>query len=1124
MQSDGMTPTTSLSAEDLELFAYLLEEEGAVDYGQLITPRDPDAEIPLSFAQERLWFLDQWDPGNSVYNVPFAVRLKGTLSIDVFQRSLNEVVRRHEALRTTFCAVDGQPRQIVAPSLIILLPLIDLSSLPHADQTAEVQRLIAENAEHSFDLTRGPLLRAELLRLTDQEHVFLLDIHHIIFDGWSVGLFLRELTALYDAFVKDQPSPLPELAIQYPDFAIWQRAWLQGEVLQQQLDYWKRQLGGSLPVLELPSDRPRPTMMTNQGALGYRQFPAALSQKLHVVSQAEGSTLFMTLFAAFQILLYRYTGEEDIITGSAIANRDFVDIESLMGFFLNTLLLRTDLSGKPTFREFLRQVRETTLEAYAHQNVPFEQLVEELKPPRDISHTPLFQVMFILQNAPVPTQGHRDLEVEYLRVDNGTSKFDLTLSLTERPDGLRAVAEYKTDLFETATIERLLGHFQTLLESIVAYPDCNVSELPLLTEAERQALLAWNEAPAPLSERACIHQLFEAQAERTPAAPALVCEGSHLTYHELNQRANQLAHHLRALGVQPEERIGICVGRSFELIIGILGILKAGGSYTPVDPALPIERQRFILADTRASVLVTQKQIAPALPEHEAHIVYLDPDSSTIAWMPDTNPPCVSEPDNLAYIIYTSGSTGQPKGVMIPHGNLVSIYAAWEEIYQLSTAVRRHLQMANVTFDVFAGDLVRALCSGGTLVLCPRELLLAPDQLYNLIRCEQIDSAEFVPAVLRPLLQYLSESNQLLDGMRLLVCGSDSWSMEEFGQVRQVCSPTTRVINSFGVTEATIDSTWYDSTALTRSGDQWVPIGRPFSNTRAYILDQQCQLTPIGVPGELCLGGASLARGYLNRADLTAERFIPDPFSHAESSGPGARLYKTGDLVRWLPDGTIEFLGRVDHQVKIRGYRIEVGEVEAALRQSPAVSDAVVIAREDTPPEGGHPDKRLVAYIIPRHGYEPTTNELRNFLLAKIPDYMIPTAFMTLERLPLTASGKVNLRALPVPDRIRPELWDNFALPRTPTEHQVAALWMGVLKLEQVGIYDNFFELGGHSLLATQLIARLRTTFQVDLPIRHLFTSPTISGVAEMIDTLRWMAQGAAVPAAVDESIEEGEL
>ncbi|HEX6289131.1 MAG TPA: condensation domain-containing protein, partial [Herpetosiphonaceae bacterium] len=723
MHSDRTTPNTGLSAEDLELFAYLLEEEGAVDKGELITPRAPGAATPLSFPQERLWFLDQWDPGNTVYNVPFATRLKGHLRVDAFERSLNEIIRRHEALRTTFVAVDGQPRQIVAPALTIPLPLIDLRSLPHAAQATEVQRLIAANARHRFDLARGPLLRAELLRLhaegTRQEYIFLLNIHHIVFDAWSVGLFLRELTVLYDAFVNDRPSPLPDLAIQYPDFAIWQRGWLQGPVLREQIAYWKRQLGGTLPILELPSDYPRPPELTSQGSLCSYHLPAALSQQLHVLSQVEGVTLFMTLFAAFQILLYRYTGEEDIITGSAIANRDFVDIEPLMGFFLNTLPLRTDLSGNPTFRAFLQQVRETALDAYAHQNVPFEQLVEELRPRRDPSHTPLFQVMFILQNAPVPPQGQRDLEVEYLRVDNGTSKFDLTLSLTEMPDGLRAVAEYKTDLFEQATIERLLGHYQRLLESLVADPNCTVSALSLLTEAERQTLLAWNEAPMPCSEQRCIHQLFEAQAASTPHAIALECDGEQLTYRELNRRANQLAHYLRALNVQPEERIGLCLDRSLELIVGVLGVLKAGACYVPLDPTYPQERLRFMVEDAQVSVLLIRQKTT--LSDSVAWwfrgtIVDLRADWPQISRQSAAHLTAEVAPAQTAYVIYTSGSTGRPKGVLIEHRSLVNYVEVACAAYGI-TAADRVLQFASINYDGSAEEIYTALTSGATLVL-----------------------------------------------------------------------------------------------------------------------------------------------------------------------------------------------------------------------------------------------------------------------------------------------------------------------------------------------------------------------------------------------------------------------
>ncbi len=1163
MQGGNVTSTTDLSAEELELFAYLLEEEGIDDNDQRLIPRrDPNAELPLSLGQERLWFLDQWDPGSPASNIPFALRLTGQLSIDAFGRSLNEIVRRHEALRTTFLAINDQLRQVVAPSLNIPLPLLDLRNLPKAHHEAEVQRLIMHHAQHRFDLVGGPLLRAELIRLSEQEHVFLLNVHHIVFDAWSVGLFLRELTMLYDAFVHDQPSPLPELAIQYSDFAIWQRQWLQDEVLQGQLDYWKRHLGGSLPVLELPSDHPRPPMLTYQGALAYHTLPLALSQKLTEFSQAEGVTLFMTTFAAFQTLLYRYTGEEDIITGSMYANRDFVDIEALMAFFVNTFLLRTDLSGNPTFREFLGRVREIALEAFAHQNVPFEQLIDELRPPRDTSHTSLFQVMFILQNAPVPAQAKHDLQVEFLRVDNKTSKLDLTLSLTETPDGLRVVAEYKTDLFDETTIERLMGHYQVLLEEIVEDADRRLSDLSLLDEAERHQLLAWNETQAPFSEHACIHQLFEAQAERTPDAPALEFGGRHLSYRELNQRANQLAHHLRALGIQPEERVGICVERSFELIIGLLGILKAGAAYVPLDPTYPTERLQFMLADSRVAVVLTYGEIGDWRLESDAanlqspishpqsQIVRLDADWPQIGRQPEANPAVELGSRQQAYVIYTSGSVGQPKGVLIEHRSLVHYTEAAREAYAIKPG-ERVLQFASISFDASAEEIYIALTSGATLVLRNDQMIETIETFLQTCDAWRINVLSLPTAYWHELVARMaSEALTLPETLRLTIIGGERALPERVALWQEHVGARVQLINTYGPTESTVVATMFPVPHEAPAGAlREVPIGWPIRNVTAYVLDRYLAPVPIGVPGELYLGGAGLARGYLNHPELTAERFVPCPWSvvsgqlqRTTDNGQlttDNRLYKTGDLVRLLPDGAIEFLGRVDHQVKIRGFRIELGEVEAALRQNPALSDAVVTAREDTPG-----DKRLVAYIVPDQEQRTKNKEqksetpdsqfsilnsqflgeLRGFLRERLPDYMLPTAFVTLERLPLTGSGKVNLRGLPAPDNVRPELGNNFVAPRNPTEEQIAAMWLSVLKLEHVGIYDNFFELGGHSLLATQLIARLRTTFQVDLPVRHLFASPTVAGIAEMIETIRWVAQGAAVPVGADEAFEEGEL
>ncbi|HEY0605461.1 MAG TPA: condensation domain-containing protein, partial [Herpetosiphonaceae bacterium] len=635
-----MTSITDFSAEEFELLGYLLEEEGTIDDRQVIRSRDPHAEIPLSFAQERLWFLDQWDPGNPAYNLLFAARVKGDLQVDAFKRSLNEILRRHEALRTTFRVVDGQPHQIIAPTLELPLSVIDLSPLPHAEQHVALQQHVAEHSRQRFDLATGRLLRADLLRLDPHEHLFLLTIHHIIFDGWSIGVFLRELTVLYEAFVKGRPSPLPPLPVQYADFAIWEREWLQGDVLEQQLGYWQRQLDGNLPVLELPGDYPRPPVMTHEGSFREQLFPAALSRRLHALSQTEGATLFMTLLAAFYVLLFRYTGEADLLVGSPIANRAFVDLEPLVGFFLNTLVLRADLSGNGSFRRLLHQVRDTTLEAYAHQNVPFEQLVEELRPPRDRAHTPIFQVMFILQNMPAPEHGQRELEVAFERVDKGAAKFDLTLSLNDTPDGLRVMAEYKTDLFAATTIDRLLGHYHTLLEAIAVDIEQPISRLPLLTDAERQQILAWNETPRPLRETACIHHLFEAQVERTPDAIALVFEDAQLTYRELNRRANQLAHHLRTLGVQPEERIGLCVERSVEQIVGVLGVLKAGAAYLPLDPHYPIDRLQFMVTDAHVRRLLT-RQMTPAdamTAWFPGSVVDLLADADQIRRQPATNP------------------------------------------------------------------------------------------------------------------------------------------------------------------------------------------------------------------------------------------------------------------------------------------------------------------------------------------------------------------------------------------------------------------------------------------------------------------------------------------------------
>ncbi|HEX6290946.1 MAG TPA: amino acid adenylation domain-containing protein, partial [Herpetosiphonaceae bacterium] len=1090
-----MTPTTGLSAEDLELFAYLLEDEGVDPDSQRVIPRrDPNADIPLSLAQLRMWVLDRWEPGNPASNIPFAVRLKGHLSIAAFQRSLNEIVRRHEALRTTFRVVNGQPRQIVAPSLAVPLPLTDLRSLPRADRAAEVQRLTLEHAQYRFDVEHGPLLRAELLWLADQEHVFLLNIHHAVFDAWSVGLFLRELTVLYDAFVQGRPSPLPELPVQYPDFAIWQRAWLQGDVLQAQLAYWKRQLGGSLPVLELPSDHPRPHLLSYQGALGYHQIPAALSQQLQALSQAEGTTLFMTLFAAFQTLLYRYTGEEDIITGSVIANRDVVDIEALMGFFLNTLLLRSDLSGNPTFRAFLQRTRDMMLGAYAHQNVPFEQLVEELRPPRDPSHTPLFQVMFVMQNAPVPAQGQRDLEMEFVRVDNGTSKFDLTLSLTETPDGLRAVAEYKTELFEAATIQRLLRHFQTLLEGVVADIDQRIAELPLLSEDERQQMLIdWNRSEAEYPRAAAVHELIEAQAARTPYTAAIVFAGAALTYAELNTRANQLAHYLRAQGVGPDVLVALCVERSLEMIVGMLAILKAGGAYVPLDPAYPQERLAYMLSHTRAPVILTQAALVARLPEHTAQVFCLDADWHTLAPQPTTNPPRTVQPEHLAYIIFTSGSTGRPKGVMVTQRGLINLVFGLRAYFD-DPAVQTTGLITSISFDISVNQIFPTLFFGRTLHIIPDAVKLDSRALLRYLDDHQIHLLDAVPSYMQAVLNEVAPE-QPPNALRYLLIGGEKIEQRLLQSVFSQLGPAVEIVNIYGLTEIS------DINLLggIRAADlgQPITVGRPLHNNRIYILDQHQQPQPIGIAGEVCVSGASVSRGYLYRPDLTGERFVPCPFED------GQIMVRTGDLGRWRADGTVEILGRIDHQVKIRGFRIEPGEIEAVLRQHPAARDVVVLVREDQS-AGTIGAKRLVAYVVgeqsERQALETQnsnlrtlSSELREILAAQLPDYMVPSAFVVLDSLPKTPSGKLDRRALPAPDR--PTSTELFVGPRTDAEHQLAAIWAELLGLERVSVHDNFFALGGDSILSMQIIARASQA-GLRLSPKQIFQYQTIAQLA----------------------------
>ncbi len=1087
-----------------------------------------EGELPLSFAQQRLWFLDQLESGTPFYNICRGLILKGSLNVAALEQSLNEIVRRHEVLRTNFRDVDGRPVQEIASALNITLPIINLGELSEEKRVAEVRRLVRSQVRQSFDLTQDALLRTTLLRLKEEEHVLVFTIHHIVADGWSAGVIIHEIIALYESFYSNKPlrerhghatlTSLPELPVQYADFAIWQRRWLQ-TVQSFQMTYWKQQLGGKLPVLQLPTDRPRPAIQTFRGRKQPWQISKTLTEALKSFSHREAVTLFMTLLAAFKTLLYRYTNQADILIGSPIANRNRKEIEGLIGFFVNTLVLRTDLSENPSFKELLRRIREITLDAYAHQDLPFEQLVEELQPERNLSYTPLFQVMFILQNAPMEVLKLPDLSLSPMEVETETAMFDLTVFLTETEQGLMGVFEYNSDLFDAATIERMQAHFQTLLEGIVANPDQHLSDLPILSATEQQQLLVdWNQTSADYPS-ICIHQLFEAQVEQTPNAIAVVFEDQQLTYHELNVRANQLAHYLQMLGVGPEVLVGICTERSLFMLIGLLGILKAGGAYVPLDPAYPHDRLAFMLEDAKVSVLLTQKKLVAALPEHKAKVVCLDTNWQEIDEQSNCHSINQATTKDLVYVIYTSGSTGKPKGVQISHGALVNFLSAMRQNLKL-TKEDILLSVTTLSFDIAALELYLPLIVGARLVLITREIAVDGTQLLERLTLLNTTIMQATPATWRLLLSAGWQDNRQLK----ILCGGEALDRS---LANQLLERGTQVWNLYGPTETTIWSSvrMIESNSDQKETDNIIPIGRPIANTQFYILDSHQQLVPVGVLGELHIGGVGLARGYLNQPQLTAQKFIPNPFNNASTS----RLYKTGDLVRYRLDKTIEYLGRIDHQVKVRGFRIELGEIEALLSEHPAVQQGVVLVQDNQAS-----NKRLLAYIIPNLNQNAEFQEivpsfpgetvrpkpwmfyannplkakwtrdlvpqLRRFLQQKLPEYMVPSTFVTLEALPLTPNGKVDRRSLAASGITQIESEEIFVAPSNPVEEILAGIWAEILDLDQVGIHSNFFKLGGHSLLATRVISQIQKVFEVKLPLHRLFDKPTVAELATEIE------------------------
>lgn len=1050
----------------------------------------------LSFSQRRLWFLDQMGIGRAAYNVPVAARISGHLDVAAISHSVCEIIRRHEVLRTSFRSTNSGPVQLISPEMACPVALVDLRELGASARRLEADHLVRQEAELPFNLAEPPLLRARLLRLEDGEHILLLTMHHIASDGWSLGLLTRELTALYEARLKGLPSPLEPLRIQYADFASWQRRRLTGTRLEEQLAYWKRQLSGQLPLLALPADLPRPPVQTFRGATLQFQLPEQLGERLAGLSRRHDATLFMTLLAAFHALLCRYTGQTDILVGTPVANRARPEVEGLIGCFVNTLVLRSDLSGNPTFTDLLGRVREVTLEAYAHQDLPFETLVEELQPERSLSHATLFGVMFVLQNAPPPSLNLTGLRVQPLRVENGTAKLDLTLSIGEAGGRLEGTIEYNTDLFHRATIERMIGHFVQILEGVVAHPGQRLSELPLLTNAEQYRLLSeWAHEGSRLVPNECgIHEMFEAQEKRAPDAIALVCAEQRLTYRELNRRANQLALFLRHLAIGPETMVGVSLDRSVEMIVALLGVLKAGGAYVPLDPAYPVERLRFMLEDSRAAILLTRRCFKDKLAAHHARIICLDTDWKKIADQTEDDPSGVLAPGNLAYLIYTSGSTGRPKGVAIAHHNAV-VMIHWARDIFTDAELEGVLASTSICFDLSVFEIFVPLSWGGKVVLAANAL-----ELPEAAAAEEVTLINTVPSAMTELLRLGGAPNSV----KTINLAGEPLQNPLVQQIyRQEAAG--RVLNLYGPSEDTTYSTWAPVEAgRTRP----VTIGRPINNTQVYLLDPNGRPVPEGVTGELYLGGAGLARGYLYRPDLTAERFVPNPFSNESST----RLYRTGDLARYLHGGEIEFLGRADYQIKIRGFRIELREIEELMLQHPSVQEAVVIARNGE--ELSH--KQLVCYVIAGATPPPSPNELRGYLREKAPEYMVPACFVLLDELPLTPNGKVDRRALPAPRQTATSREASYLAPRTETESALAEMWAALLDRRQVGIRDGFFDLGGHSLLATQVVSRVRETFGVELPLRSIFETPTIAELAKRIEISRPRAESAKLREGVE--------
>jgi amino acid adenylation domain-containing protein len=1084
------SPTVRAMAERVEA----LRRDGPGEQAPSIVPvpRGGRGGLPLSFAQQRLWFVEQLDPGDPAYNLPVALRLRGRLDVAALERSVAEVARRHESLRTVFRpGADGDAVQTVLEPGPFAFRRVELAGVPEAEREARVRELAREEAAAPFDLAAGPLLRGALLRLGEDDAVALFTLHHIVSDEWSAPILVREVSVLYEAFARGASSPLPELPVQYADYAAWQRRWLAGETTARQLAYWRERLRDAPPLLELPTDRPRPAVPHPEGGIRVAHFPAELADALRALSRREGATPFMTLLAGFQALLARYAGTDDVLVGTPVAGRTRLETEAMIGFFVNTLVLRADLSADPTTRELLAQARERMLEAQTHQDVPFERLVDELRVERSLGHTPLFQVMFTLAEPGGEPLRLGEVEVEPLPTETGATPFDLALVLAGEDGGLRCSVEYRAELWDAATVDRMLEHFRVLLAGMAADPLARVSALPLMPPGERERVVErWNDTAYDFPRHLTLHEAFAARAARTPDATAVVFEGGELTFAGLDARAAGVAARLRSLGVGPEERVGITMERGPEMPAAVLGVLRAGAAYVPLDPAYPEDRLRWVLEDCGARVLLTQGALAERFEWFAGEVVAVDKAPLQRGTPVDAAAlPHSSSPDNLAYVIYTSGSTGRPKGVAVPHRAVLNFAVDMAARMGLGEG-DRVLQFASLGFDVVVEELFPTWLAGAAVVLAG-ENLFSPPELTRAIARHGVTGLELPTAYWHEWTYDLVHGGgRVPECVRWVIVGGERIAPERLAEWATLGVPLVHV---FGLTETACTST----TLRLEAGDDGggrrhnLPVGTPHGNVRLYVLDPHGEPVPAGVPGELFIGGEGVARGYLGQPELSAERFVPDPFAAVA----GGRLYRTGDRVRRLEDGGLEVLGRMDFQVKIRGFRIETGEVEAVLTDHPAVCEAFVMAREDAPG-----DRRLAAYVVGEGARGPDVDALRAWLRDRLPDYMVPADWVVLAALPLTSNGKTDRAALPAPDASAAER--EYAAPRTAVEEVLAEIWRDVLGVERVGVHDDFFALGGHSLLATRVVTRTRRMLHAELPLRVLFETPTVAGLAAALARL----------------------